>query len=171
MRQWLAGVVGYDATEVPDSPVVVGCLQPEFTSIYTESHLGRSSPNMCNRCYEGILGRLRCCFHSLSRNAKSLTTRSSTCIIQVDYRWNRVRKMAGLNHVRFKDLRSQVAIYGERAGVPLTVLKAAMGHGDETMTQRYQQHRASRSAAQMQAIEQEMFSGLRGAEVENLAYN
>ena len=76
---------------------------------------------------------------------------------QIGFRWHRVRERAGLDHVRFKDLRSQVAIYGERAGVPLSVLKSAMGHQGEAMTQRYQQHRAALSLAQMQAIEAEMF--------------
>ena len=76
---------------------------------------------------------------------------------QIGYRWERVRERAALNHVRFKDLRSQVAIYDERAGVPLTVLKSAMGHQGEAMTQRYQQHRAALSHEQMQAIEHEMF--------------
>ena len=56
---------------------------------------------------------------------------------QIGFRWHRVRERAGLDHVRFKDLRSQVAIYGERAGVPLSVLKSAMGHQGEAMTQRY----------------------------------
>jgi hypothetical protein len=46
--------------------------------------------------------------------------------------------MAGLKHVRFKDLRAQISRYGQEAGVPLTILQATMGHSDVQMTRRYQ---------------------------------
>lgn len=59
---------------------------------------------------------------------------------QVDAMWRRVRDEAKLKWLRIKDLRSVAAIYGERAGVPLTVMARTLGHGDESMTRRYQQH-------------------------------
>lgn len=80
---------------------------------------------------------------------------------QVDAMWYRVREEANLKHVRIKDLRSVAAIYGERAGVPLTVMARALGHADESMTRRYQAHQAVLSADQAGAIEAAM--GLRGA--------
>ena len=52
---------------------------------------------------------------------------------RLDYVWKRTRKAAGLSHVRFKDLRAQISIYGEEAGVPLTVLAHSMVHRDEKM--------------------------------------
>ncbi len=76
---------------------------------------------------------------------------------QLDYRWQRVRKKAGLEHVRFKDLRAQTAIYGEEAGVPQTVLQHVMGHSDDAMTRRYQRRAASLSEEQAAAIENVMF--------------
>ena len=79
---------------------------------------------------------------------------------QLHARWDRARKHAGLDHVRVKDLRAQSAIYGERAGVPLTVMARAMGHADEAMTRRYQQHQAALTGDQVRAIEREM--GLTG---------
>lgn len=75
---------------------------------------------------------------------------------QVDVLWQRVREAAGLPGLRFKDLRSLTAIYGERAGVPLTVMARAMGHGDEATTRRYAQHRAVISPSQVAAIERAM---------------
>lgn len=77
----------------------------------------------------------------------------TTTYAQVDVRWRRVRERAGLPALHFKDLRSQTAIYGERADVPLTVMSAAMGHADESMTRRYQRHRAVITPAQIAAIE------------------
>ena len=76
---------------------------------------------------------------------------------QLDYRWQRVRKKAELEHVRFKDLRAQTAIYGEEAGVPQTVLQHVMGHSDDAMTRRYQRRAASLSEEQAAAIENVMF--------------
>lgn len=79
---------------------------------------------------------------------------------QLHDRWDRARRKAGLPGVRVKDLRAQSAIYGERAGVPLTVMSATMGHADEAMTRRYQRHRATMTAEHAEAIEREM--GLTG---------
>ena len=79
---------------------------------------------------------------------------------QVSNQWNRIRERAELPTLRIKDLRAQTAIYGERAGVPQTVMSAALGHSDEAMTRRYARHRAVISADQVGAIEREM--GLTG---------
>lgn len=75
---------------------------------------------------------------------------------QIDYPWTQVRKTANLERVRFKDLRAQISIYGEEAGIPLTVLSKTMGHGDESMTRRYQQRAAALSSDQAEAIERAM---------------
>lgn len=48
----------------------------------------------------------------------------------LDSRWQRVRKMVGLQHVRFKDLRAQTAQYEEMAGIDQTTLQQTMGHSD-----------------------------------------
>ncbi len=81
---------------------------------------------------------------------------------QLDFVWTRVREEAGLDHVRFKDLRAQFSIYGEEADIPLTVLAKTMGHGDEAMTRRYQQRRATLSLEQALAIEQAMLPPKKG---------
>ena len=60
---------------------------------------------------------------------------------EMDYPWQQARVKAKLEHVHFKDLRSQFSIYAEKAGVPLTVVSNTMGHDSEEMTRRYQQHR------------------------------
>jgi len=77
---------------------------------------------------------------------------------QLDFPWKRVRKEAGLENIRFKDLRAQISIYGEEAGVPLTVLSRSMGHSDEAMTRRYQQRAATLSGEQAEAIERAMLA-------------
>ena len=55
----------------------------------------------------------------------------SMTYLQLDFPWKQVRKETSLEHVRFKDLRAQVPIYGEEAGIPQTVLMKTMGHSDE----------------------------------------
>jgi integrase len=75
---------------------------------------------------------------------------------QLDHRWRIVREMAGLKHVRFKDLRAQISQYGEEAGVPLTILQATMGHSDVQMTRRYQQRQSVMSTEQVRKIEEAM---------------
>lgn len=79
---------------------------------------------------------------------------------QLDFPWKEARRAAGLSHVRFKDLRAQISIYGEEADVPLTVLSKTMGHGGESMTRRYQQRRAALSADQAESIERAMLGAL-----------
>ena len=76
----------------------------------------------------------------------------------LDFQWKKVRAKAGLDHVRFKDLRAQTAIYGEEAGIPQTVLQKTMGHADEAMTRRYQQRAAALSDQQAEAMEQAMLN-------------
>ena len=79
--------------------------------------------------------------------------------MDLDYLWKKARSQADLEHVRFKDLRAQSAIYGEEAGVPLTVLSRHMGHSRERMTQRYQQRQTSLEADHLEAIELAMLGG------------
>lgn len=74
----------------------------------------------------------------------------------LDSRWRKVRKMADLGHVRFKDLRAQTAQYGEMAGIDQTTLQRTMGHSDRSMTRRYQQRSASMSEEGARALEEEM---------------
>ena len=83
----------------------------------------------------------------------------STTYLGLDYIWRRARQRAGLEHVRFKDLRAQISIYGEEVGIPLTVLSKTMGHAGEAMTRRYQQRAAVLSAHQAEAIEEAMLGG------------
>lgn len=82
----------------------------------------------------------------------------SITYLALDFLWKRVRKRAELEHVRFKDLRAQISIYGEEAGVPLTVLSKTMGHAGEAMTRRYQQRAAVLSREQAEAIERAMLA-------------
>lgn len=77
---------------------------------------------------------------------------------QLDFPWQRSGEEAGLEHVRFKDLRAVCSQYAERAGIPQTVIVAAMGHGDEAMTRRYQRHRATMTHGQAAALEREIFA-------------
>ena len=74
----------------------------------------------------------------------------------LDRPWRRVRRRAGLDHIRFKDLRAQTPIYGEEVHVPQTILQRTMGHSDESMTRRYQARAAVMSTEQAEAIEQAM---------------
>ncbi len=89
----------------------------------------------------------------------------STSYLGLDLPWKRVRKAAALEHVRFKDLRAQISIYGEEAGIPLTVLSKTMGHAGEAMTRRYQQRAAVLSNEQAEAIERAMLAGEEGNRV------
>lgn len=75
----------------------------------------------------------------------------------LDHLWKKVKKKAGLEEIRFKDLRAQTAIYGEEAGVPQTVLQRVMGHSDEAMTRRYQQRATVLTSSQAASIEGAMF--------------
>ena len=75
---------------------------------------------------------------------------------QVDVRWQNVRRTAELPGLRLKDLRAQTAIYAERAQVPLTIAQKVLGHGDASMTRRYQRHEAAMTQAHAAAIEREM---------------
>ena len=77
--------------------------------------------------------------------------------MDLDFYWKEARQKAKLEHVRFKDLRSQFAIYGQKAGVPGIVTSKAMGHASQAMTQRYQQYAAVMTSDQAIALEREMF--------------
>lgn len=79
---------------------------------------------------------------------------------QLDYRWQKVRAMADLEDVRFKDLRAQTAQYGEMAGIDQTTLQQTMGHSDESMTRRYQQRSSALSEEQAAELEAEMLGDL-----------
>ena len=61
-----------------------------------------------------------------------------------------------------EDSRAQISIYGEEAGIPLTVLSKTMGHAGEAMTRRYQQRAAVLSNEQAEAIERAMLAGEEG---------
>lgn len=74
----------------------------------------------------------------------------------LDFPWSEARKASGLKHLRFKDLRAQATIYAERAGIPLTVTAATVGHSDMSTTRRYQRHSAVMSTEQVRALETEM---------------
>lgn len=75
----------------------------------------------------------------------------------LDYPWQNVREAAGLEHVRFKDLRAQTAIYAQRAGIPQAVIQSVMGHRSAEMTRRYQRHEAAMTKSQAGALEPAMF--------------
>lgn len=77
---------------------------------------------------------------------------------QLDGLWQRARKKARLEHVRFKDLRAQFAVFAEEAGLPASVVSRSMGHNDETMTQRYRRTRRSLTNDQVQALEDAMLA-------------
>ena len=83
---------------------------------------------------------------------------------QLDFLWRRARKIAGLDHVRFKDLRAQTAIYAEEAGIPQTVVQRTLGHSNESMTRRYQQRVATLSDQQAESIEGAMMGKEGGAQ-------
>jgi integrase len=75
---------------------------------------------------------------------------------ELDYLWKATRRKAGLNHVRFKDLRAQMSQYAELAGVPLTVVTRGMGQSNVGMTRRYQQRRAVFGRGHAAAVEDQM---------------
>ena len=81
----------------------------------------------------------------------------------LDRPWKEVRRQAGLEHVRFKDLRAQTAIYAQRAGIPQAVTARVMGHRSERRTRDYQRHEAVMTPAQADALERALF-GLRAEE-------
>lgn len=72
---------------------------------------------------------------------------------QMDYHWNKARLRADLPRLRFKDLRSQFAIYGQRAGIAQATLMGAMGHTDMAQTARYARHQATLTPNQATTIE------------------
>lgn len=77
--------------------------------------------------------------------------------MDLDFVWQRAREEANLPHVRFKDLRSQTAIYAQRAGIPQAVAMRTLGHSSERRTRDYQRHEAVMSPQQASALEQAIF--------------
>ena len=57
---------------------------------------------------------------------------------KVRYWFDKARAEAGLEHVRFHDLRAVFSQAGEEAGIPLTVMQRVMGHAHPEMTRSYQ---------------------------------
>lgn len=76
----------------------------------------------------------------------------------LDYIWQQAREVAGLEELRFKDLRSQTAIYAQKAGIPQAVVMRTLGHSSERRTRQYQRHEAVMSADQVAALEEAMFA-------------
>jgi integrase len=57
--------------------------------------------------------------------------------LHIEKAWRRARKKAGLEGVRFHDLRHTAASYAAMKGVPLRDIQALLGHKTLAMTQRY----------------------------------
>ena len=56
---------------------------------------------------------------------------------QVRYWFEKAREKAGLEHVRFKDLRRTWAVNADEAGLNLGQMKSGLGHGLDETTVRY----------------------------------
>lgn len=74
----------------------------------------------------------------------------------VDNLWQRTRRRAGLEHVRIKDLRHQLAQYGTKTGVPLAVLSKGMGHTQIGRTADYAAYSAVFDVEHAERVEREM---------------
>jgi integrase len=72
---------------------------------------------------------------------------------QVEHRFRAIRAEAGLEHVRFKDLRGVFATYWEGS---LRDLQQAMGHANARTTMRYIKGQAVRRRAQMDEVAERM---------------
>lgn len=75
---------------------------------------------------------------------------------QVTYYFGVARRKASLNHVRFKDLRSQFAIYADRAGLTQATAQGAMGHAQASTTRRYKRYETTMSSSEASAVEHAM---------------
>ena len=53
------------------------------------------------------------------------------------YAWERIRETAGVQDLRFHDLRHTYAVHCAKAGMPIVELQHRLGHATITMTQRY----------------------------------
>jgi integrase len=51
--------------------------------------------------------------------------------------WEQIRAAAGLDEVRFHDLRHMYAVHCAKAGMPLGELQQRLGHASIQMTMRY----------------------------------
>ena len=79
---------------------------------------------------------------------------------QVRYWFDQARREAGLDHVRFKDLRRTWGVTADRAGLTLSDLQAGMGHRRQQTSIKYTKHqvvldsqKAARVAAEMGLFE------------------
>ena len=75
---------------------------------------------------------------------------------QLRYWFNKARDAAGLNHLRFKDLRHQTAIYAERSGMSYAKVKVLLGHASRDMTARYLAHQCVIEQKEIEALANEM---------------
>ncbi len=84
--------------------------------------------------------------------------------------WRRAITKAGLldasgeGPLRFKDLRSQYAVWGEEAKLPSSVVSESMGHATEVMTQRYRKTKRTMTPEQAQLLESTMLGAAGGLE-------
>ena len=82
---------------------------------------------------------------------------------QLQYRFEKARERAGMEHVRFKDLRHQFGTHAHEANVPLSRIQGAMGHGQRETTLIYTNRDAKLSLEDAEKIERQM--GLSGPEI------
>lgn len=80
-----------------------------------------------------------------------------TQYFEMDAPWQRVRKAASLERVRFKDLRAQTAIHIEESGIPATVAQRTLGHSSPAMTRRYLRRAVTMTAEQAEQLSASMF--------------
>ena len=80
-----------------------------------------------------------------------------TSYMNMDFPWKKIRSKAGLNELRFKDLRAQISQYAHRAGISRAAMAAMYGHKDTQMLDRYERHAASVSHDQIAAAASIMF--------------
>ena len=73
--------------------------------------------------------------------------------------WSKLRKKAGLEHVRIHDLRHQYASFLVNGGRSLYEVQAILGHSDPSVTQRY----AHLSSASLQAAANSASVAIKGA--------
>ena len=88
-------------------------------------------------------------------------------IYQLRYWFDQARTRAGLDHVRFKDLRRTWGVTADRAGLTLSDLQAGMGHRRQQTSIKYTKHqvvldsqKASRVAEAMGLFETEPMPGI-----------
>ena len=75
---------------------------------------------------------------------------------QIDYLWHTARAEAGVDHVRFKDLRHTFAILCDTAGLSPNFIKTGMGHQRLSTTNRYMSRQTSFTAEQARRLHDAM---------------